>query len=273
MNLKFLFKKNKSYAFRKELRSDSDNGKYVAFIDKALTDNNIFENFKKNKIYQQILEHTSVEQAEKYLKIILEQTPDYKKMWESFAINDLIGGADIHDFKNSCILSPSTLRYVKVASDLQCLFGDDLHNANIVEIGVGYGGQRLILDQLYDFKSYDMFDLPSVLRLVSKYLENHLLQSSYCTKTINQHEGEKKYDLAISNYAFSELPAALQRVYIDKVLKKSKRGYLTMNSGQSDSVFSEGKMSLAEIQTIIPDTRILEEKPHSAQGNYLLVWG
>jgi hypothetical protein len=118
-----------------------------------------------------------------------------------------------------------------------------------------------------------MFDLPTVLKLVSKYLDNHLLQSSYTPITLNQHLGDKNYDLVISNYAFSELPAALQKVYIKKVIKKSKRGYLTMNSGKVDSVFSEGKITLEEFQSHIPNTRILEENPFSAKGNYLIVWG
>ena len=77
----------------------------------------------------------------------------------------------------------------------------------------------------------------------------------------------------ISNYAFSELPAVVQRMYVEKVLKKASRGYMTMNSGMPDSLYSDGRMTLEEIQSIIPTTRILEEKPHSFRGNYLLVWG
>ena len=119
----------------------------------------------------------------------------------------------------------------------------------------------------------EFFDLPPVLGLVSKYLECHLLQSSYTTKMLNTHGGEKAYDLVISNYAFSELPAIVQRMYIEKVLKKADRGYLTMNSGRVDSVFSKGKLTLEEIRALIPNSRILDEKPCSAPGNYLLVWG
>jgi hypothetical protein len=32
-------------------------------------------------------------------------------------------------------------------------------------------------------------------------------------------------------------------------------------------------MILKELQSIIPNTRVLEEKPYSFHGNYLLVWG
>lgn len=271
----FKSKRNKQQSFisREGLRSDSDNGAYVAFIEQALVDQAIFARFKQSPVYQQILEHTSEVLGREYLKIIDEKMPGWLESLDKFSVNDLVGGAHVVQFSERCRLSPSTLRYVKVAADLTSLFGERLQGMHVAEIGVGYGGQRLVLDQLYRFKSYDMFDLPPVLGLVSKYLESHLLQSSYQPKTLNTHDGEKSYDLVISNYAFSELPAPVQRMYVEKVLKRAARGYLTMNSGRPDSVFSKGKMSLEEIQELIPGTQILEEKPYSAPGNYLLVWG
>lgn len=273
--MRSIFRRTEKQSFisREGLRSDSDNGAYVAFVEQAVRDQAVFERFKQSPTYQQILEHTTEEQAGAYLRIIEEQTPELGESLERFGVNDVVGGADVIQFSPKCRLSPSTLRYVKVASDLTALFGDRLHDMHVAEIGVGYGGQRLILDQLYRFRSYDMFDLPPVLALVAKYLESHLLQSSYRTKTLNTHDGEKCYDLVISNYAFSELPAAVQQVYIAKVLRKSAAGYLTMNSGRPDSVFSKGKLTLEEIQSQIPNTRVLEETPLSARGNYVLVWG
>lgn len=273
MEWKLRQKTVRSYVSREGLRSDSDDGAYIAFVESALKDHAAFSTFKKSPVYQTILEHTSEEQGKVYLDIIGKQTPDFLRMFEKFSINDLVGGAHVVEFDQKYRVSPSTMRYIKVASDLYSLFGDEIQGADVAEIGVGYGGQRLILDQIYRFRSYDMFDLPPVLGLVSKYLESHLLQSSYKTKTLNTHDGEKPYGLVISNYAFSELPAVVQRMYIEKVLKRSTRGYLTMNSGRADSVFSKGKLTLEEIQEMIPGTRVLDERPYSAPGNYLLVWG
>lgn len=268
----FLRKKKKYFVSREGLRSASDNGGYIAFVEKTLTDQKLFSDFKKSTTYQEILEHTSEEQAREYLKVIADQTPEFMKDLKRFSINDLIGGANVVEFTEDCKLSPSTLRYVKVASDLVHLFGADLNGARVAEIGVGYGGQRLILDQVYRFHCYEMFDLPPVLALVSKYLEAHLLESSYATKTLNTHTGDQDYDLVISNYAFSELPAVVQRKYMEKVLKKSTRGYLTMNSGVSGGLYSEGRMTLEEIQYFIPSSKVIEEKPYTYNGNYILVW-
>lgn len=267
------WRKRKSFISREGLRSASDNGGYVAFVEDAVTTPAVFDNFKQSPVYQEILEHTSEEQGRQYLEIIASQSPSFLGMMDRFAVNDLIGGASVVNFSEDCKVSPSTLRYVKVASDLKALFGDSIDDGHIAEIGVGYGGQRLILDQVYRFRSYDMFDLPPVLALVSKYLESHLLSSCYATKTLNTHDGAKRYDLVISNYAFSELPAAVQRLYVDKVLSKADRGYMTMNSGLPESFYSEGRMTLEELRVAIPGIRTLEENPSSFRGNYLLVWG
>ena len=83
-------------------------------------------------------------------------------------------------------------------------------------------------------------DLNEVLELNVKYLENFILNSYYQCSTLNQLGSECNFDLVISNFAFSELPRALQIKYVEKVLSKSKRGYLVMNSGNDDSVFTKG---------------------------------
>ena len=96
----------------------------MAFVEQALADPAVFAQFKQSPVYQQILEHTSETQARQYLEIIAAQTPQFQTLWDKFGINDLVGGANVLRFSEYCRLSPSTLRYVKVASDLVHLFGD-----------------------------------------------------------------------------------------------------------------------------------------------------
>ena len=85
---------------------------------------------------------------------------------------------------------------------------------------------------------------------------------------------DKNWDLVISNYAFSELPKSLQLDYVEKVLTRSKRGYLIMNSGKSNiSGFSKGKLTLKELEDLLPGVEILEEVPNTGPDNYVLVWG
>jgi hypothetical protein len=115
--------------------------------------------------------------------------------------------------------------------------------------------------------------LQPVLALTSKYLENHTLNSSYKLCTLNQSDGCDSYDLAISNYAFSELPMSIQMQYVKKVLSKSKCGYLTMNSGKGPPEITTDQLTLEQLHKLLPPFQILEERPLTRPENYILVWG
>lgn len=252
-------------------RSESDNGLYASFVQSAVDNFEIFNNFKRHPVYNQVLEHVSYEDGLVFLEEIKKQTPEFLSKIDQFKDNDIIGNADIREYEIGNI-SPSTLRYVKVASDLKKLFGDNIGNT-IAEVGIGYGGQLLVSDKVFNFTEYHLFDLPPVLSLASKYLENHILNGSYKPYTINQHPGTINYDFVISNYAFSELPSLLQRTYIKKIFSKSEKGYLIMNSGTKQSAFRKDKLSLKELKELLPPFEILPEVPSSHPANYTIVWG
>ena len=243
-------------------RSASDAGPYITSVKKALKSYKAFARFKQDPRYRSVLEHVSRNHGEQYLEIIKAEAPDLLDKIEKFKENDLIGGGLLYDYKIVGKISPSTLRYVKVASDMRNFFGEDIGD-KVSEIGVGYGGQLLIADNVLKFKQYDLFDLPPVLNLASQYIESHL---------INQHRGDVYYDLVISNYAFSELPSNLQKIYIKKILSKSKRGYLTMNSGKKESAYQYDKLTLTELKKLLPNFEIYPEKPNTHIGNYIIVW-
>jgi hypothetical protein len=230
-------------------RSESDNGDYVAFVETATRDFRVFSRFKTHPIYQSILEHVTKSAGEKFMAVIQRDSPDFIEQIEKFKINDLVGSPIMHSYPAVGLISPTTLRYVKVASDLRKYFGSGIGN-KLVEIGVGYGGQLLVLDQVFRGIEYHLYDLPPVLELASKYLEAHILNCSYRKCTLNQNSGNERYDLGISNYAFSELPSRLQRKYIEKILSRASRGYLTMNSGLPDCTFSRDKLLLNELREL-----------------------
>jgi len=184
--------------------------------------------------------------------------------------SDSIGNPQKYSYQGITIpLSPTTLRYLKVASDLKLLFGRKL--GCVAEIGGGYGGQALVNDQLLDVRHVRIFDLPIVNKLINRYLNSYLFHGAYETTFIN-NESENKYDLAISNYAFSELPETVQKIYIKKVLSLSSRGYLTMNSGLGGKR-SSGKLSIGELRDLLPEFEVFEENPLTSQFNYIICWG
>ncbi len=252
-------------------RSISDNGLYVPFVAEAASNPNVFATFKSSPIYTEVLEHVSEALGSQYLDVIARENPQYLSKIEAIKLNDAIGKPLLGSYNGIGDISPTTLRYMKVASDLHKYFGDNFKT--IAEIGVGYGGQMLIIDKLFDIYQYSLFDLPPVLNLVSRYLESHQLNSSYRCLTINQSSGGERYDLAISNYAFSELPSSLQKLYIRKILLNSQRGYLTMNSGLPNSTYKEDKLTLADLKDFLPSFEVADEHPLTSEGNYIMVWG
>ena len=270
----FLQKKifrQKVFIYKNKYRSDSDNGDYISTILDILKNQYKFNNFKRNYFYKKIIEHVSVEQGQLYLNLLLQRNDDtLEKAIKTALISDDLGNPEkfLYDTCNFP-LSPTTLRYVKVASDLKNMFGKKI--GNIAEIGCGYGGQALVNDQLLDLKFVKLFDLPIVNELIDRYLNANIFRSAYKTTTIN-NEIASEYDLVMSNYAFSELPRELQIIYIDKVISKSKKGYLTMNSGLSGTR-SIGKLSLADLREQLPKFEVFEEEPLTSPHNYIIAWG
>jgi putative sugar O-methyltransferase len=132
----------------------------------------VFSKFRSNPIYLEILEHVSESDGQKYLDEVLTENPIFLDKIEDLKQNDLVGGPITHKYQTVGAISPTTLRYIKVASDLKKYFQPEI-GAKIVEIGVGYGGQMLIIDKLFSVTEYHLYDLPPVLELVSRYLESY----------------------------------------------------------------------------------------------------
>ena len=75
----------------------------------------------------------------------------------------------------------------------------------------------------------------------------------------------------MSNYAFSELPKILQKKYLLKYIKKSKNGYMVMNSGKKESSFKENHYSLSELKEYLPKFKIKKDISN-VPGNYIIYW-
>ena len=261
----------KVFAHAKEYRSVSENGNYASAVIQALKSQESFDKFKRSYSYRDILEHVSEEQGRSYLDILESRNDSILTLGlETVLKSDDLGNPIKYRYREyESFLSPTTLRYLKVTSDLQILFGSSL--GRVAEIGCGYGGQTLVNDQLLNVESARLFDLPFVNKLIDRYLNAHLFKGAYFTTVINKEE-PRAYDLVISNYAFSELPKRVQLTYIEKVLAKAKSGYLTMNSGLRNTRLT-GKLNIDELKELLPEFTLIEEEPLTADQNYIIVWG
>jgi len=254
------------------ISSVSDNGSYPNFCLLASKDNSIFNAFKQNPVYTIILEHTSFHYGNEYLNILKSR---YSKnnllnIINKVKINDSVGSASIQKFilENEDInISPSTLNYTKVWSDICNLFGNR-SDLKVCEIGGGYGGQATVAYNFTGFKKWDIIDLAEAAALQNKYL-NHLEIKNANAYSFNEMDKLlPEYDLCISNFAFSEVQRDLQEIYINKILLKSKNGYMIMNFGWK----LDNLVTPVYLKSIIPNLNIVDEVPKTGPNNCLVYW-
>ena len=252
-------------------KSDSENTKYLQEIRRILTYEKKFQNFRSSFKYREILEHVSFNQGSKYLQILKARNADLGYRIQAAQRNDAIGSPITFCYKNFGKASPTTLRYLKVADDIQELFGNTFKT--VVEIGAGYGGQASILFESANIESYFIYDLPDAQGLIDRYLQARNFQNRVDMLPIRQVE-KRSYDLVISNYAFSELHIQTQREYCEKIFSNCTKGYLTMNRGYlSKTGRSDSKMALTEILNYLPSANVYMEEPQTGPDNYMIIWG
>jgi putative sugar O-methyltransferase len=243
---------------------------YPAFCKRAAADETVFEHFKSNPIYQQILEHVSFKTGREYLDVILRMDPSIASLFDKFRENDSIGNPVIYHYDRHGWFSPTTLRYIKVACDLKKQFGD-LSKMHIIEIGGGYGGQCKILADLTGFASYTIIDIPDALALTGKYLSLLEIQNVHYIEN-KKLEEVKSYDLLISNYAFSEIDRVEQELYLKYVIGPTKNGYMTMNFGTQYL----GSIPIEELVPILLSTKkkpqVQKEYPNTHPTNLIVSW-
>lgn len=247
--------------------SVSDNQAYPQVCIQASNDYRLFRNFRRNPIYNQILEHVSRKQGSEYLELISNDS-DILAAMDSFKLNDNYGNPKMFHYPNIGMISPSTLRYIKILADIKTHF-QTVDNLNLCEIGVGYGGQCRVVNAYYRPATYCLVDIQPALALAQRFLDNYILPSVLTYKTMNEL-GKKDFDFVLSNYAFTELPRAIQDVYLNKVIMNSKKGYMIYND-ITPKEFNSYKSD--ELAAMIPGAKVLKEEPLTHPKNYVIIWG
>ena len=252
--------------------SVSDNGTYPEFCLLAATEDAHFNTFKTNSVYTTILEHTSLNYANQYLTILIKRYGEEEvlKILNNVKVNDVYGGPVIENFfigDKSIQISPSTINYTKIWSDISSLFGE-VKNLKVCEIGGGYGGQALIANQISGFKQWDIVDLQEACLLQKKYLQKNKIYNSNSYHLEELENLLPKYDLFISNFAFSEVNREIQEIYLQKILKKCNKGYMIMNFGWD----LNNLMTPEYLKSVILNLNIVDEVPKTGPNNCLIYW-
>lgn len=257
----------------KELKTNSDFSdsssneyKYLNVVNQAINDSKVFENFRSNPGYRDILEHVSDSLATKYYENIRKQLT-HLEIVEFCKVIKNIGNPPMVTINNT-FFNPTSLRYLNVALDIRSKFSNNVFE-NIVEIGAGYGGQALMLENFFKIKNYTFIDLPEVNTLIEKFLKSHKVNFIPNFSTIEDLRGSSKFDLLISNYAFSELPKRIQLIAINKIINNSSNGYMIVNNFFK---ITFRYMSQKQYVKNIKNLEIHEEVPNSYIFNKLLIF-
>ena len=265
--------------------SVSDNGAFPEFCYLASKHDELFENFKVNPIYCQILpgrlDNYHVPLGAEFIKIFLDN-PDFKldaEKLKKILRHDSIGSPEkvtytIND-EMQITCAQLTPRYIKVASDIFSLF-DTAKIKTVTEIGVGYAGQCNVLMSLLPNIEYNLVDLPEILSLAERCLTEigQTDRIRYIDGTHLYHDLQT--DLFISEFAFSELVRSVQDVYLEKIILKSKAGYITWNDGIDKKVWDTDGYTLEEILSLIPGAEAYFIPPKMYQGDQqtcTILWG
>lgn len=250
--------------------SITDSERYVSYLtlcDLASENEKIFSKFRSYKVMIEVLDHVTYKQGKEYLNTLNNfggWKPQYGELIRKL---DLYGGGKKFYFKNLGTFSPTMLRYLKVHLETLSIFGS-FAGLTLTEIGVGFGGQASILGGLNPPLQYNLCDLPEVLKLTNKFLSTNSIVLN-CKYIDGRDPIELNSDIVISNYAFSELNRTVQSKYLDRVILKSRMGYITWNP------LSERDLdgySLEELFNLIPNAVMQDENPSTFPGNKLIVW-
>lgn len=255
----------------------TDDNKYPNLCYLAAKNDEVFKNFRRASLYLQIVEGASESQGQAYLEVILNDY-DFKlsaEQWENILLNDTLGNPFRYTYEfgnNALTCAPITLRYTKVLCDVAAMFPTDVLK-RVAEIGIGYGGQCRLMMNFLPIERYNLIDLPEALMLAERFLTELDVAGD-----IRYIDGTHLYDdvpcdFVISNYAFSELTKPVQEHYIDKVISKSKAGYMTWNySAMKGGGWTQGH-ELEDILSMIPGATTIPEVPLISPGNCIIVWG
>ena len=147
--------------------SDSTNYGYTPFCEQASRSSRIFKNFRHYNVYRGIVEDVGYDIGVGCWNIIQTKNVSDGVLEECWK-NDTVGGAETYFYEGlKKPVAPATMRYAKIMLELKELFGE---LKNVVEIGVGYGGQSRILRRFNSIQSYGLVDIPQALGVSKKYL-------------------------------------------------------------------------------------------------------
>jgi len=157
------------------------------------------------------------------------------------------------------------MRYLWNVVDME-RHGVVLDEANIVEVGGGYGGLCRMIHEFHKPRSYTIIDLPEALTLTERYLKCYEIEARMISC---EAYGEEPVDTFISNYALTELSKDVQNDYVNKIMTHAVYGYVTFNSQPRNASM---QWSLKDLSRMVPGKCVIENENVKKSECQVLIW-
>ena len=134
--------------------------------------------------------------------------------------------------------SPNTIKYIYFGLlNIKTILQKNIENFNFIEIGGGYGGQCIILQELFkkfniSVEKYILIDLDAIVDFQKKYIDNHI-QNNNCVFISCLHYAEHSFseeNFLFSSYSLAELDAEIRDDYYKKLLPHVQNGFIVWNN-------------------------------------------
>jgi hypothetical protein len=210
--------------------------------------------FKRNKAYSPILEHVTYDQGYLYLAAIKSRFKlTDTEIAEFCTRNDGVGDPIKWQY-GDIVVSPTSLRYIYHALlILEYCKNIEVFAPRIVEVGCGYGGLALAVDQFsnrfgIEVSSYTLIDLDEPSSLQQLYLSMHSMSFAPTFESASTYGANVtgSNNFLISNYCFSEIPSTEQQKYMNTLFPKCSHGFMVWNMVPQ---FDFGKNVSAELES------------------------
>lgn len=248
----------------------ADNAGYRAVCVGLAKDPDLFAHFKRSGVYTLLHEYTTCAEGHLYASYTLEHYPDLLRFVEMFRKNDLLGDPITHTYPFFGQMSPSTVRYIKLAGDIAHHLGS-LDGKRVVEIGAGYGGLCTVLSSLHKWKNYTIVDTEENLAIARLYL-NQLGIKDVTFAPFDKIP--KDAEIFLSDHGFGQCHRTLQERCLRSMVKAGSSGYMICSSYPRH--FRIRPLSQQELVKKISREKLhcelVVEEPEVSKDNFILTW-
>ena len=114
-----------------------------------------------------------------------------------------------------------------------------VENANVLEMGAGFGNFCRCFNNKTKLGSYSILDTPSMLRFSKSFLQHHKISCEFISVENYRSLFGRKFDLFVSNICISETPEDYRNDVLDNIWPNCKKLFVIDGDGRPGSLFND----------------------------------